>query len=317
VVTGISTGAIQGLFVANQDWSGLARAYTIAAQSDLAIAKGELGLLTMGAQFDTEPLRRKIVAYLTTDAFARLKGLGQGPGPHLLIGMVRARDGALLVVDIRQAVANFYAADAAPDAAAQARLADCVTGVVMASAAVPAQLRPVRLALAGAGPATHVDGGVRSSVFAALVGETAQALAADKDQRVDVEIDVIRNGPTVVFAETDPAGRPPPVDRKPSVLAVGKRAYTTIVNQVEVASIALLRLLFPHGTIRVITADGFNNPADNPEPRPRPPEDHVFDPEFMRALIAWGRRRAGREGGPEWIALAAIGADAATPPRKG
>ena len=286
LITGVSTGAIQGLFAANGDWPRMRTEYRIKRQGDIARDKGDLGLVTMGASYDTAPLRRRLHEYLCgTDHCQRLRALAADGRPTLFVGIVRAADGELRIANLTKLVAQGLTR-AAPET-----IEPCVTGLVMASAAVPAQLRPVRI-----DGATYVDGGVRASVFA---GVTARTLAESAKSQPAVALDVIRNGPTIVFRNRDPDDPqgPAPVDREPTVLAVGRQSYATIVNQTEVASIALLRLLYPEGDIRVMTADGFYR-----EQRCVRPDDRAFDPTFMACLVDWGERKAAG-GAPAWIVL--------------
>ena len=306
-VTGVSTGAIQGLFVAAGDIARLRREYLIGDQDEIAKDRGDLAMLTTGARYDTAPLRRKILDFLCPEAETACTGLehiNAENAPGLLIGVVHLAEGTLRVIDVSAMVRAHYRRGAPPLAEARA-LGECVTGAVMASAAVPAQLRPVQI-----DKVTYTDGGVRSSVFAAVVGTTLERLrtAERGGPEVEVEVDVIRNGPTVVQRNRDPKHPDgiPPVDQSPDVRAVATQAYATIVNQVEVGSIAALRFHYPTGTIRVIAADGYNSPG-NPDRCPRPQRKRVFDPDFMGCLVAWGERRAVEKNGePDWIVLGQV-----------
>ena len=286
LITGVSTGAIQGLFAANGDWEEMRTEYLIKKQSDIARDKGDLGLVTMGANYDTAPLRKRLHDYLCAkDDCERLRALAGKDRPTLFVATVHAADGELRIANLTELIRRGLASTK-PEA-----IEPCVTGLVMASAAVPAQLRPVRI-----DEVTYVDGGVRASVFA---GVTARTLAEAATSQPAVSLDVIRNGPTIVFRNRDPddAKATPPVDREPTVLAVGRQSYATIVNQTEVSSIALLRLLYPKGEIRVMTADGFFRLAGCQRP-----DNRAFDPTFMACLVGWGETKAA-EGESAWIVL--------------
>ena len=147
---------------------------------------------------------------------------------------------------------------------------------------------------------TYVDGGVRSSVFEAGVGRRLSRFTA-KTASAAPHIYVMRNGPTIVFRDANDPGKPgvAAVDARPDIMRVGMRAYSTLVNQNELMSIASLRLNYPRGPISVISADGFNAPM-NPKPcGPRP--EALFEARFMHCLIDWGAYKA--RFGPGWISL--------------
>lgn len=292
VVTGISTGALQGLMVAAGDYDRMVREYSIGTQQDLAITNSDIGLLIKGSQYDIRPLRAKLMTYLLEPEGAELpfRRMAAPGAPHLLVGMVEGRSGDLKVVSITDMVRAVYAPGTTPTAEQTAALADCVAGVALASSSIPVRLTPVQI-----DGQTYMDGGVRSSVFDAGV---ARRVAGFARSGTPPEIYVIRNGPTVVFRDGLENGVAK-VDARPDILRVGLRGYSTIVNQSELTSIAALRLIYPTGPIRVMTADGFNAPR-NPERCGERPEA-VFEPKFMGCLIKWGRFRA--QGAPEWIEL--------------
>ena len=311
VVTGISTGAIQGLCVATEDWAALAEEYGISAQSDIATYSPVRGIAFRGSLYDTDPLRRRVHERLCPDgncaAMARMLAPGR---PHLLVGMVKLADGDLHVVAITGMVGAAFgpAASVMP-----AQAAECATAAVMASASVPVQLRPVRI-----DGHAYSDGGVRASVFATALASSTEAVNAVKQARnaPPLSLYVIRNGPTVVFAPepaSDGSSRAR-VDELPNVPNVGLRAYRTIVNQTEVASIARLRSTHPDAPIRVMTADGYSSAGEERCARPRG-EDSAFNPAFMNCLIRFGRFRAnGGAAPPDWIVLPRDGTAASARP---
>lgn len=222
-----------------------------------------------------------------------------GTSSSLADGPLRARHastGALKVVAVSKMVRAAYT-DGKPGAAETRALADCVAGVTLASSSIPVRLTPVRI-----DDETYFDGGVRSSVFEAGVANRVAFSAAQPKQATAPELYVIRNGPTVVFRDSvDEASQRPKVDVRPDIGRVGMRGYSTIVNQSELMSIAALRLIYPYGSIKVMTADGFhrNGPPDGCGPRP----EAVFDPAFMGCLIKWGASKADH---CKWIELALI-----------
>lgn len=290
-VTGISTGALQALFASVGDFDAVEKAYDIEEQNDIVIDQGIRGAVRKGASFDTVPLVKRITSRLCnvregdTVGFAcpRLQRIARS-NTKLLIGIVNGDTGDLQIVNVTHLLQNHY--PIARDEIAEYRLANCVTGVAMASAAVPAQLRPVRI-----DGKTYVDGGVRAAVVSNFVGESAK-LSASKP-----EVFVIRNGPTVI----------PPADKskrdsevtgisdEPTILRVALRSYSAIVNQNEMSSIAELTRIYKR-PIFLATADGFDNPEYNGGEKcgysaAMKSEAKAFNPSFMQCLTKWGQHK--------------------------
>lgn len=299
VVTGISTGSLQGLFVAAGDYDRMAIEYGISDEAELAVPNSKIGIVRKGSQYDIAPLRAQLFDYLLASPSGELpfERMARADAPALFTGVVEASSGDLKVVAVSAVVREEYASGK-PDAARLAALTECIVGVTLASSSIPVRLTPVRI-----DRKAYVDGGVRSSVFEAGVASRAAFAAASPGAAAAPDLYVIRNGPTVVFRDkADPATGRPKVDVRPDVGRVGMRGYSTIVNQSELMSIAALRLGYPRGAIRLMTADGFNHPRDPARCGPRP--EALFDPGFMRCLIGWGERKASR---CRWIELAAMG----------
>lgn len=298
VVTGISTGALQGLFVAAGDYSEMVEAYSPEDGREIAKPNGILGLLFRGAENDLAPLRGKVLDYLLPSDGAEsplLRMLRPG-APELSVAMVEARSGDLKVVHVTQMVRATLGRPEQRTPAELRRVAECVAGVVLASSAIPVRLTPVQI-----DGRTYVDGGVRSSVFDAGVGRKLRLYSASRPSTPQPRIYVVRNGPTVVFRDADDPETPgtAAVDARPDAVRVGLRGYSTIVNQNELMSIASLRLRYPTGPIHVATADGFNSPM-NPNGCGRRPKE-MFNPGFMKCLVEWGRYKA--RSGSGWIEL--------------
>lgn len=305
VVTGISTGALQGLLVAAGDYDRMVREYSIDKEADLAVPNGLIGAIRKGSEYDIAPLRRTVMAYLgeNGDRGTPLERIARGDGPELFVGMVEARTGDLKVVAVSALVRSVFAGAAPPDKEKVDRLAECVAGLTIASSSIPARLTPVQI-----DQRTYMDGGVRSSVFDAGVARQVAAFHKGAPGRLAPEIYIIRNGPTVVFRDKiDSKTKRAKVDARPDLARVGMRGYSTIVNQSELMSIASLRLIYAAAPIRVMTADGFNS-RSNPEACGRRPEA-VFEPQFMKCLIKWGRHKA--KPTPNWIELRNVGPVAA------
>jgi hypothetical protein len=293
VVTGVSTGALQGLFVAAGDYAGLEAAYRIGNEGELSKKNSLLRMLSRGSENDISPLRAKVMAYLlpASGTQSPLLRMARPESPAYSVATVEARSGDLKVVHITQLVRRALAANAPLP-----RIAECVAGAAIASSSIPVRLTPVQI-----DGTTYTDGGVRSSVFDTGIGQRMTKFLASADARARPHLYVIRNGPTIVFRDPDDEDRPgtAEVDARPDILRLGMRGYSTIVNQNELMSVASLRLNYPRGPVSVISADGFNS-AGNPKPcGPRPAA--LFNAVFMGCLADWGNFKA--KNGPGFIEL--------------
>lgn len=321
IVTGVSTGALQALLVAADDYPALEQQYMIESEEELAHRVDYLDVVKKGYRFDTDPLRQRLARLLCTGPgiCPMLEKIARNTDLRMFIGMVEASSGAFKAIDISGLARSAYPAAGPARKDQIARVAQCVVGVAMASAAVPVFQRPVRLRT---GPnnqyKTYLDGGVRYSLFEARIAQLAAAMQAPATAAAgggagggvgggvggaDVTLYAIRNGPTVVRPATpSPEGGPAGVDAKPDAGAVALRAYSTIVNQNELMSIAGLRLLDPTGLINVATADGYASKASEKCVKTGG-EDTLFDPLFMKCLVRWGREKAATV---PWISLSPL-----------
>jgi hypothetical protein len=152
------------------------------------------------------------------------------------------------------------------------------------------------------------EAGVAESLEAAMAGIEAER-ASRKDTRpvISPTLYVVRNGPTQLLGENGEPNVDTSADEKADALTATFRAEAIVVNQLEVGSIAALRLSHPTGPIKLVTADGYN--------RPFPLNDGsgavhkacakkkgvMFDPVFMQCLQAFGRSKASRTN--PWLTL--------------
>ena len=299
VVTGVSTGSLQSLFVAvdsDESYAALLRAYAPASEKEIVDRGPTWTALFTGSFAGLKPLRKRIEQALcpdaaltdpnqrcTLDALRELKGR-----KTVLIGFVRATSGTFQYVD-----AVDVAALPRPEARA------CLTGAALASAAMPVDFQQVKI-----NHETYYDGGTRSSVFEANIAAAADAairlrhaLLGDQPAPGTPEpllpIYVVRNGPTTVVPEPD-------VDTKGDALTAAMRAEAIVVNQLEVGSIAAIRIEHPTGALRLVTADDWTKVGCI-----KPP-GVMFDPTFMQCLTALGRTRA--QASEPWIDLSPIAA---------
>jgi len=285
VITGVSTGAMQSLFVAvdtPEAWDRLAASYAPAKESDLVDRDPRWHAIITGSFAGLKPLRRKLEQELcpdnavdhpdkpcTLDALKALAGR-----KTVLIGFVQAASGKFQYVD---------AVDLAALPRREARA--CLAGAALASAAMPVKFQQVKI-----NGEAYYDGGVRASVFAANVAAAADraaelqhdlpdTLQAREEPDPSLPIYVVRNGETTVPADSD-------INGEDDALTAAQRAESIVVNQLEVSSIAAIRLEHPHGVLRLTTADGWPSAGCIKPPRA------IFDPAFMRCMMQWGRTRA-------------------------
>lgn len=295
-ITGVSTGALQALFLAvgTEDAFKAMRAYYAPGKgSDVVNQNAQWMAAITGSMAGLKPLRRKLMAALCNNG-APAKGcpmidaLARADGPDVFVGFVDAVDG------------NFYYApikDLAKLPAPEAQ--QCIAGAAMSSVAMPVFFQQVRV-----GPKdreqVYYDGGVRQSVFEAEVARKVHAAAreaglVDAAGKLDLAaptLYVLRNGPTTLGRSDKELGP------GPDALSNALRAESIVVNQLEVQSIADLRLAHPDGPIVLITADGWDRFGCVK------PKGVMFAPDFMRCLTRFGEARAARN--PPWRTLSTI-----------
>ncbi len=330
VVTGVSTGALQALFVGagleRDDAEGeairraLVAAYSPQKESDVVDRESIQALAAInGAMANLKPLKRRFEERICPKIYDPKSVAGQNggcliarlrdpKGRKVLLGSIEAQSGEFGYVDVQELLQPY--GDTDEDLA---KATQCLAGAAIASAAVPVFYQQVRV-----DGRTYYDGGVRQSVFLASVAQ-AQQMAADmvaERRRALREargipsagptaapfdppsIYVIRNGPTVLEPDDySVAGfETPRIDRKADALHAAQRGEAIMVNQLEVSSIAALRLAQPGGSIFFVSADGWKNytPITGGETcgkiKPRYP-NAMFIPEFMQCIMDQGRNR--------------------------
>ena len=167
---------------------------------------------------------------------------------------------------------------------------------------MPGFYQQVRVSYVGANgqrvSKTLLDGGVRQSVFLPAVSSAMrQAAAATTGGFAPAELYVVRNGPTTGKLDPDANG-------SRDVLSTALRSYDIVVNQLEVGSLAALRVEYPELPIKLATADG--RPTDRCLEKRN--EKRMFDPDFMTCLRGVGVTKADRT--DPWIAVARADKDA-------
>ena len=207
----------------------------------------------------------------------------------MLAGFVEAQSGRFQFADIN-GIAS--ALDLDPRTKRQ-----CIAGAALASVAMPVFFQQVKVA-----GKTYFDGGVRQSVFATFVQREIQS---QMESEAGLPLLVLRNGPT----DMDPDEK---ANRKLNAVDAALRAEAILVNQVEVNSVASLRLQVPRGHIGFASADGWREQRlDMGDPASptclalkSAQKNAQFAPDFMRCLMAYGDRRARAE--QVWLPLIEI-----------
>ncbi|MGQ3139710.1 MAG: patatin-like phospholipase family protein [Sphingopyxis solisilvae] len=304
IVTGVSTGGLQAIFVAIGDaeaYEQLRTHYAPTSEEEVVDRNPTWQAVATGSVAGLAPLRRKIEGALCTRGDPALGcpviDRLAASGTKVYIGFVEARSGKFVYADVKAIVG-----DAAPGPRGLERRRNaqqCLTGVAMASAAMPVFFQQVKI-----GPRAYYDGGVRQSVFevhvAALMegaSRTARAAALENPATppslpvasrshdfTEPPLYVVRNGPTVLGEEEKP-------DAAADALTAAFRAEAIVVNELEVGSIAALRLARPNGPIWLATADGFGDP---PAQCTKAKGGVMFDPPFMACLQRFGVAKASR-----------------------
>lgn len=260
LVTGVSTGALQATdaFLGTSEDGALEHAYTIQREGDLVRRRGVVSGALTGSFAGTRPLEARLRAALAP-LYDRVAAAGTN-GRLLLVGTVDALDGRMYGVDLTRIARELTGTERAA----------CYAGALMASAAVPIVFDRVEI-----GGRPYFDGGVRRSVFVTDI----QAAAARTVQQVGAssQVYVLINGDPGVAA-IDHLAR--------GLLPTLGRLRTLAFDQIEVSSIeAVARAAPPGSETYIVTAAG--NPCG--------PDDAghgaLFDPAFMRCLIAYGRSR--------------------------
>lgn len=335
MITGVSTGALQALFVGASQAPGtnsqevlgqLVKEYTIKDEDEVVNRGGYVGAVFRGSVAKLDPLRRKIEAALCSKVPANpqspddcplIKALGQRDAPVVMLGFVEAGSGEMQAVNV-SAIARAATDSAAPDRLSMKAAQQCITGGALASVAMPffyQQVQvtsdtpsrpPARTGTQSNGPdtLTYLDGGVRQSVFlfeSLKALAMAEALKGTTTPATARPVYVIRNGPTIAKVDDN-------ADRPRGAIPTAERGYSLIVNQSEVTAIEAIRLRNPASAIWLATADGYDVPfdtSDNATGCRKSDDKAMFDPAFMDCLQAFGRAKArdykGRPNG--WIIL--------------
>lgn len=283
LVTGISTGALQATFAylgPTQD-EALIGAYAITDERELVRRHGATFFLSHASMADTAPLKRTIERRLggTLDA---VRAEYRATGRQLLVGAVDGLSGRFHVFDLTRMA----------DALDGAERLNCYTAALMASAAVPVVFRQATI-----NGKPWLDGGVRHSMFLPAM---VRAVAVRKRQaRL---LGRVPEGDGTVYALRNGTLAPEAVDALPAkLLPTVQRLIGISVNQIEQDSLDLAAFYARYAGQRLLytTADGWESVGAAGCDGARPGRDsRIFDPVFMRCLIAVGEARWANGGTP-------------------
>ena len=325
-LTGVSTGAMQVLFLAAANTEDpdkrrryleeLVDAYTIDAEKEIVDRGSKATALVRGSIAKLGPLRKLVERKLcaSEEDCPLIRDIA-GAEADAFVGYVDAESGDFVQANVT-AIARQYASG--EKSAREAR--DCMAGVAMASAAVPAFYQQIQIESHDeeglAERRTVFDGGVRQSVFFALHAEAMRYVAELRSEQVkaagqaatagvaDLSTDLylVRNGPSVA-EQTKEANQPR------SVLGNGLHAYSLIVNQTEITSLEVMHLLYSGGKeSRLVTADqapsatpGYDKYGAKLCLREGKERAIMFLPRHMACLRELGRKKA--QSGSPWITL--------------
>lgn len=318
VITGVSTGGLQSLFVAidsPEAYEALRVAYSPKRENLIVNRNPKPLAIVTGSLAGLKPLRKKIEAALCAGGDLNtncplITSLAKS-GRSVFIGFVKANTGEFMYAD---ATAIAKTGDASASREARKNAQQCLTGIALASAAMPVFFQQVRI-----NEETYYDGGVRLSVFEQntvtgidngvkkardelLAKGVPASLAASAITIPDLY--VVRNGPTVLLGADGKPGKNNEADGSADALTAAFRAESIVVNQLEVGSIAQLRLAHPRGVIRLVTADGYGRARPGDPDGCEKPKGVMFDPHFMLCLQRFGRAKAGRQA--PWIELSEL-----------
>lgn len=314
-ITGVSTGALQAMFLApdtpdlDERLDRLVAEYAIERESDVVERNAPWKTLFLGSRAGIAPLRAKVENALCAtpddDMTQCLIDDIAASNKAVFVGIVEAASGRFKVVDIVRLARHIDTQPPDPlKTRAQAR--ECVAGAVIASSAMPVSFQPVAIRTNAADRATvYFDGGVRSSVFFPSIAAGLKSAAKDmkgvEKERIEAApIYVIRNGPTILppYRQGEPDPNPPG-----DALSAVERGQAILVNELEVRSITGLRLIDGNRKLLLVSANGYDTGLYG-GPCTRPEDGSFFDKEFMKCLASVGRGKAARE--KPWTCLPTV-----------
>jgi len=263
LVTGVSTGALIAPFAfVGRDYDEQLKAvYTSVDQSDIAIQRQALAVLTSDSLADTAPLARLIAQYVTAEMIEKI-GNEYRRGRLLLIGTTDLDLGQPVVWNIGAIAASGHPA-----------AGDAIRKILLASASIPAFFPPVPIEVEVGGQRRqelHVDGGATTQAFLYPANVPLRDLPRDVGARRRVAW-IIRNGRTLE--------RPVQVER--GLVPLAQRSISTMIAANSMGDIYRMYLINRRDSVDFNLAhvtSRFTLQNDKP-----------FDRTYMNALFEHGR----------------------------
>ena len=320
VVTGVSTGSLQGTFAllgnqnvpadrklavaddfppldpaaARRNREDAAIGYTITREATLLKKRGGglIGAVRHGSAGDLAPLRERLRIMITPDtlrAVADVAGPRAEAGRRFYVGVVDIDTGEAYAVDMSEIARRVKAPGA--DATAIRAACDCYIETLIASSSAPLGALPVFI-----DGHMLVDGGVRFGVFLEEVArsvEVANRRAPVTRSTGPIRVNLIINGDMAISAAPEP--RPD----KWNLIDLASRSEAVLVDQIYKFSamrvedyarqVGAFRFAYVHDQDRHKfdgkTCREWNTIDEADDPL-------QFHPNFMRCLIDYGRKRA-------------------------
>jgi predicted acylesterase/phospholipase RssA len=340
-ITGVSTGALQALYIGWAQAPGansakildaLTTQYNPASEREIVHRSSKYLAPFKGSVARLGPLRKRIEDALCDGGKADLtkpgacpliEGLAAPGAPTVLLGFVEARTGEMQYVNVTKIAQDAVNPLQESERITMKTAQQCITGGALASVAMPFFYQQVQVNSAKPPKSndevrsvTYLDGGVRQSMF--LV-ETATALSSlAETSRARLAKAASGDG------QPTPAPPSPPsllldlvrngptiakldgkADGSRDAISSALRGYSLIVNQSEVSAIETIRLRYREASVRLVTADGYDTiiPPDQTKACKKADEEAMFEPDFMQCLQAYGTHKAKDMDNNGWIIL--------------
>jgi hypothetical protein len=328
IVTGISTGAILGLFAFTGETEKAVSGYAIDRESQLLtpfvkFKDGEptpvayLKIARRGALANLVPLRARIAERIDEGMLRKLAD-GYAAGRRYFVGVVDVDSGDSVVLDMTEMASRYFQTS---DPGRRAGVRGCMVEAIAASSSAPLAAPPAFI-----DNRMYIDGGARFGVFSAEIGE-----ALRKEQMAPVSRGapplppryyVVVNGDQLVSqicgkkekalcTNQSPTGGGEGVHRKWNILDLALRSEKILANQVYRFSVERIDTMAGNAgsPLRFVKigkdADDHQFELDDPvlgsgthscaqwstidDATMNPVQ---FHPRFMRCLINYGRVRA-------------------------
>jgi len=271
IVTGVSTGALIAPFAflgPDYDWT-LNEIYNTHGTDDLINVRSIITGIFSDALFDTNPLKKRIAAYLTLDEMKAI-ATEHGKGRVLLIGTTD-------MDALRPVIWNIgkIAKQGGPGAL------ELIHRIILASAAIPVAFPPVIIPVAHEGKVyeeLHTDGGVTNQVFLFPPGLDWKGFVKHFDIKAKPNLYIIRNDRMIAEYKTTRARLKP----------LASRSIDSLIRTQGIGDLFRLYVTAQYNKFHYYLAHVPNDFYRK--------TDEMFDPDYMRPLYQIGYEQ-GKQGG--------------------